>query len=122
MVEVKVVDDPLEYNLLLKCTCFYAMKELFSRDFRVLCFPHQGKVITINQLAFCTPDFHSNIGSNVSFVGDIPQGYASVSVGMFKDSYLMATFPLPPPNASIISPPIHMIPSVISGSLGSYDP
>ena len=54
------------------------------------------------------------------FVSYTPQGYASVGVSLIKDLYLMGTFPLPFPNK--ISSPIHMVYSITSGSLDSYDP
>jgi hypothetical protein len=69
-VAIEVVDAPLEYNLLLGRTWFYEMTAVVSSVFRVLHFPHQGKIITIDQLAFFTPDLGSNVGSNVPFVGD----------------------------------------------------
>jgi hypothetical protein len=60
-VEVEVVDAPLEYNFLLGCTWFYEMTTIVvSSVFRVLHFPHQGNIVTIDQLAFCTPDLRTN--------------------------------------------------------------
>ena len=55
-IDVEVIDAPLDYNLLLGRTWFYAMKVVASTIFRLLCFPHQGKIVTINQLDFCTYD------------------------------------------------------------------
>ena len=40
---MEVVDAPLEYNLLLKRTCFYEMTVVVSLFFRVLRFPCQGE-------------------------------------------------------------------------------
>lgn len=44
-IEVEVVDAPLDYNLLLGRSWFYAMMAVVSSVFGVLCFPHQGKVV-----------------------------------------------------------------------------
>ena len=55
-IDVEVIDTPLDYNLLLGRTWFYAMKAVASTIFWLLSFPHQGKIITINQLDFCMPD------------------------------------------------------------------
>ena len=55
-VEVKVVDAPLDYNLLLGRSWFYAITVVVLMVFRVLHLPHQGKVVTIDQLAYRTPD------------------------------------------------------------------
>jgi hypothetical protein len=54
-VEVEVVDATLDYNMLLGRTWFYAMKVVASTVFHVICFPHQGKIVTIDQLDYCTP-------------------------------------------------------------------
>jgi hypothetical protein len=43
IVEVEVVDAPLDYNLLLGRSWIYAMSTMVSTLFHVLCFPHQGK-------------------------------------------------------------------------------
>jgi hypothetical protein len=47
-VEVEVFDAPLDYNLLLGRNWTYAMVIIVSSIFRVLCFPHQGDIVTIN--------------------------------------------------------------------------
>jgi hypothetical protein len=121
-VVVEVIDAPLEYNMLLRHTWFYEMTAVVSSVFRVLRFPHQGKIITIDQLVFCTPDLGSNAGSNVPFVGDTTQYFVNIGVGMFKDTSLMGIFPLPPPSPTAHIAPINMISSFTSGSLGSFDP
>ena len=55
-IDVELVDAPLSYNILLGRTWFYAMKAFASTVFWLLCLPHQEKIITINQLDYCTPD------------------------------------------------------------------
>ena len=47
-IDVEVIDAPLDYNLLLGHTWFYAMKVVASTIFRMLRFPHQGRIVTIN--------------------------------------------------------------------------
>ena len=51
-VEVEVIDAPLDYNLLLGRNWTYAMSAIASVIFRVVVFPHEGKLITIDQLDF----------------------------------------------------------------------
>jgi len=51
-VVIEVVDAPLEYNLLLMRTWFYEMTAIVSSIFRALHFPHQGKIVMIDQLVF----------------------------------------------------------------------
>jgi hypothetical protein len=51
-VEVEVVDAPLYYNLFLGCNWTYAMIVVVSSVFHTLCFPHEGKIVMIDQLSF----------------------------------------------------------------------
>jgi hypothetical protein len=88
--------------------------------FRVVRFPHQGKVVTVNQLAFFNSDTHTN---NVPFITKTPPSYENVGVGLLKDSSLMGTFPIPPPDvprSSVAS--INMISTLPHELLVSHDP
>jgi hypothetical protein len=51
-VDVELVDVPLDYNLLLGCNWTYAMTADVLSVFCTLCFPHEGKIVTIDQLYF----------------------------------------------------------------------
>jgi hypothetical protein len=55
-VEVEVVDVPLDYNLLLGRSWTYAMHAVVATVFWVLLFPHEGRIVTIDQLSFSRPD------------------------------------------------------------------
>jgi hypothetical protein len=55
-VEFEVVDVPLDYNILLGRSWTYAMHAVVSRVFQVLCFLHEGYIVTINQLSFSHPN------------------------------------------------------------------
>jgi hypothetical protein len=70
------------------------MHDVVSTLFRVIRFPHQGKVVTVDQLAFFNADTH--VG-NMPFIAKTPPGYENVGVSLLKDSSLMGTFPIPPP-------------------------
>ena len=51
-IEVEVVDAPLEYNLLLGRNWMYNMQAIASSLFRVVCFPFNRKIVTIDQMSF----------------------------------------------------------------------
>ena len=51
-VEVEVIDAPLDYNFLLGRNWTYEMSAVASTVFCVVVFPHEGKVVTIDQLDF----------------------------------------------------------------------
>jgi len=52
IVEVEVVDGPLNYNILLGRPRVYAMATMVSMYFHTIAFPHKGGITIIDQLAF----------------------------------------------------------------------
>jgi hypothetical protein len=52
-IDVMVVHDPLDFTFLLGRDYVYAMKAIMSTLFRVISFPHNGKIVTIDQLSVC---------------------------------------------------------------------
>jgi hypothetical protein len=119
-VKVEVFDAPLYYNILLGRSWIDSMRAIVSTLFHVVCFPHQGKVVTIDQLAFFNSDTRT---SNVPFIAKTPSGYENVGVGLLKDSSLMGTFPIPPPDvprSSVYS--INMISTMPHELPASQDP
>jgi hypothetical protein len=117
---VEVFDTPLDYNLLLGRSWINSMCVVVSTLFCVVRFPHQGKVITIDQLVF----FHSDMRTgDIPFIAKTPPGYENVDVGLLKDYSLMGTFPIPPPDvphSSVTS--INMISTLIHETPASHDP
>ena len=51
-----VVQGPLDFNLLLGRDYVYAMKVVVSTFFRVMYFPHDGMIVTIDELSFIKPN------------------------------------------------------------------
>jgi hypothetical protein len=119
-VEVEVFNAPLDYNILLGRSWIDSMRAVMSTLFRVVRFPHQGKVVTIDQLAFFNSDTHTG---NVPFISKTPLGYENIDVGILKDSSLMSTFPIPSPNVPrpfVAS--INMISTLLYEFPASHDP
>jgi len=48
-IDVMVLQGPLDFNLLLGQDYVYAMKAVVSSLFRVMHFPHNGNIVTIDQ-------------------------------------------------------------------------
>jgi hypothetical protein len=97
-IEVEVVDVPLDYNLLLGRSWTYAMQAVVATDFWVLLFPHEGWIVTINQLYFSRPD--PALGASTVPMIDNPQpGFINVGFGLCPS--LMGTFDYPPPHGDI---------------------
>lgn len=97
-VEVEVVDAPLDYNLLLGRSWTYSMQVVVATVFRVLLFPHEGWIVTIDQLFFSRPD--PSLGASMVSMIDNPQP-SVVNVGVGLCPYLMGTFNYPPPQGDI---------------------
>jgi hypothetical protein len=97
-VEVEVVDAPIDYNLLLGRSWTYAMQAVVATVFRVLLFPHEGRIVTIDQLSFSRPD--PALGASTVPMVDNPQaGVVNVGVGLCPS--LMGTFDYPPPQGDV---------------------
>ena len=53
-----VVQGPLDFNPILGHDYVYSMKAVVFTLFRVMYFPHNGNIVTIDQLSFVKPDHH----------------------------------------------------------------
>jgi hypothetical protein len=120
--DVEVVDALPDYNLLLGRSWFYSTTVVASLIFRCVQFPYQGKIITINQLDYCTPDTRTPATKNIPFLGDTEITYESVGVGLLKDSSLMGNFPTPLPLTSQHISMINMISTMAYQSYESSNP
>ena len=98
------------------------MTVVASSVFRCVQFPHQGKIVTIDQLDFCTPDARAPAANTIPFLGDQKITYESVGVGLFKDSSLMGTLPTPLPPTTHHVATINMISTTVYQSLESSNP
>ena len=54
-IDVSVTQGALDFSLLLGRDYVYAMEALVSSLFHVVCFPHDGRIVTIDQLSFVHP-------------------------------------------------------------------
>ena len=85
------------------------MTVVVSSVFRLIKFPHNGKIITTDQLTYFSSDPTSS--ESIQHVDKTTIPYKHVGVGLVKDSGLLGTFPFPPINASSSTATIHMISS-----------
>ena len=54
LVDIMVIEDPLDFNMLLGRDYVYSMQAVVSTFFRVMYFNH-GEIVTIDQLGFLDP-------------------------------------------------------------------
>jgi hypothetical protein len=80
-IDVMVVQDPLDFTLLLGRDYVYAMKAIVSTLFCVISFPHDGRVVTVDQLSFIDPAWIASLnGSYMQTVSPPPQvNYVALS-------------------------------------------
>jgi hypothetical protein len=80
-IDIMVVQDPLDFDLLLGRDYVYAIKAIVSTIFRVIYFPHDGRIVTIDQLSFIGPDSMTSLnGSYMQMVSPPPQvNYVALS-------------------------------------------
>jgi hypothetical protein len=85
IIDVMVVQDPLDFDLLLGRDYVYAMKSIMPTIFCVLSLSHDGRIVTIDQLSFIGPDLTINSmtflnGSYMQTISPPPQvNYVALS-------------------------------------------
>jgi hypothetical protein len=104
LIDIEVIDAQLDYNILLGCSYMYAMKAVASSVFRTIMFPHNGNIVTIDQVSHYKPNPSANIDNILSLIHTNKDVYPLVEMGpgIFKDPSLLGTYhgapPLIPPN------------------------
>jgi hypothetical protein len=80
-IDIMVVQNPLDFSLLIGRDYIYAMKAIVSTLFHVISFPHDGRVVTIDQLSFVDPAWIASLnGSCMQTVSPLPQvNYVALS-------------------------------------------
>ena len=72
------------------------MNTVISSVFQLFMFPHKGNIVKIDQLPYFSSDPTST--DIIQHVRKTVIPYKDVGVGLVKDSALMGTFSIPPPN------------------------
>ena len=75
------------------------MKAMASSMFQTMMFPHNGKIITIDQVSHYEPNHSSNIDNILPLVHTIYDAYPLMDMGprIFKDPYLLGAYHGAPP-------------------------
>jgi hypothetical protein len=76
-IDIMVVQDPLDFSLLLGRDYVYAMKAIVSTLFRVLSFPHDGRVVTVDQLSFI-----DHVAALYTPLGDVEEIFNPLGVSL----------------------------------------
>ena len=73
----------------------YSMKTVSHSLFQVVCFPFNGKIITIDQMSFRNPIVNASSRTSIPIIDHSQPATRSVGVGMYPS--LMGTFNCPAP-------------------------
>jgi hypothetical protein len=104
-VKVEFVDAPIDYNLLWGRSWTYAMEAVPSSYFRCIKFPHEGKLVTIDQLSFYNAP--NELRTSVPFVDNSTLAFENMCVGLY--SSLMGSFNIATPVLLAKSFPVYAI-------------
>ena len=108
-VEVEVVDAKIDYNLLLGRSWSYAMMAIVYSVFQVIRFPHEEKIVTIDQLYYCKYSASDSSRPDVPLIDRTKRASEGVDVGLYLS--LMGTFQSPAPVHTMESKSVFMISS-----------
>jgi hypothetical protein len=99
LIDIEVIDAPLDYNILFGRSYMYAMKAVASSVFRTMMFPHNGKIITIDQITHYEPNHSTNIDNILPLVHTSSDAYSLIDMGprIFKDPSLLGAYHGAPP-------------------------
>ena len=121
-IDVMVVQDPLDFDLLLERDYVYAMKAIVSTLFRVIYFPHNGLIVAIDQLSFIGPDLIINPMTSLN-------GYYMQMVLPFPQVNYVALSPMSsasdeddPLTVSSLSYDLYLVVDMVISSIGVVEP
>jgi hypothetical protein len=99
LIDIEVIDAPLDYNILFGRSYMYAMKAVASSVFRTIMFLHNGKIVTIDQVSHYEPNPSANLDNILPLIHTNHDTYPLVGMGpgIFKDPSLLGTYHGAPP-------------------------
>jgi hypothetical protein len=99
LIDIEVIDVPLDYNILFSHSYMYAMKAVSSSVFRTMMFPQNRKIITIDQVSHYEPNPSANIDNILPLIYTNHEAYPLIEMGprIFKDPSLLGTYHGAPP-------------------------
>jgi hypothetical protein len=99
LIDIEVIDTPLDNNIFFRRRYIYSMKELASSIFRAMMFPHNGKIITIDQLTHYEPNHSANIDNILPLFCTSSDAYSVIDMDpiIFKDLSLLGAYHGAPP-------------------------
>jgi hypothetical protein len=99
LIDIEVIDAKLDYNILFGHSYMYAMKAVASSVFQTMMFPHNGKIITIDQVSHYEPNPSTNIDNILPLNHTNHKAHPLIEMGpeIFKDPSLLGNYHGTPP-------------------------
>jgi hypothetical protein len=99
LIDIEVIDAPLDYNILFDHSYMYAMKAVAYSIFWTMMFPHNGNIVTIDQVSHYEPNPSANLDNILPIIDTKPDAYPLVEMGpgIFKDPSLLGKYHGAPP-------------------------
>jgi len=113
-VDIEVIDRHFDYNLLLGRSWSYVMATIVSLVLQFILFPLDGKIVTVDQLSFYTPDYSMLPSIIIKLIGGVPNSYFRIDIDLLKEYSLMGCVTLPPPEVSQM---VSLISTISNGSI-----
>ena len=80
LIDIEVFNAQLDYNLLLRRSYMYAMRDVTSIVFHLMMFPHEGKIMTVDQLTYHDPQGLTTPANIIPMINTIhPQGLTTLA-------------------------------------------
>jgi hypothetical protein len=99
LIDIEVIDAPLNYNIMFSHSYMYAMKAVASSAFRAMMFPHNRKIVTIDQVSHYEPNLSANIDNILPLIhtSHDTNPLIKMGLGIFKYPSLLGTYHGAPP-------------------------
>jgi len=123
-INAMVVQGPLDFNFLFRRDYVYAMKTIMSILFRVMHFPHDGNIVTLEKLSFVSLDHSLTANHENSLNVPYMQVVSPPPQVNYVESYPMCSNPNKKDPLAIFSPflDLYMVVEMVNHSIGDLDP
>ena len=71
LIDIEVVNNQLDYNLLLGRSYMYTMRAVASTIFHLMMFPHEGNIMTVDQLTYHDPRGLTTLSNVIHMINTI---------------------------------------------------
>jgi hypothetical protein len=82
LIDIEFINAPLDYNILFGCSYMYAMKSVAFSVFRTMIFPHNRKIITIDQLTHYEPNHFTNIDNILPLIRASSDAFLVINIAI----------------------------------------